>query len=133
MLPVIPKPPISKSQKRLALAVAGTVDLLQIVLIPSFLAGYAIDDALDVVAAMVLVAICGFKWQFAAAFFLELVPVVDIFPTWTAMVLTLPSRAEDPPQNVTAAAVPPRQNTNIIDVEAVVIPPVKLPAGTERS
>lgn len=125
MLPVIPKPPITKGQKRMALAVAGAVDMLQIAVVPLFLAGYAIEDFLDVVAAVILVAICGFKWQFAAGFFLELVPVVNIFPTWTALVLTLPSHEEPVRQNVTVTSVPPRQQGDVIDVDAVVIPPVK--------
>jgi hypothetical protein len=125
MLPVIPKPPITKGQKRMALAVAGAVDMLQIAVVPLFLAGYAIEDFLDVVAAVILVAICGFKWQFAAGFFLELVPVVNIFPTWTALVLTLPSHEEPVRQNVTVTSVPPRQQGDVINVDAVVIPPVK--------
>ncbi|HVT79048.1 MAG TPA: hypothetical protein VHM90_00205 [Phycisphaerae bacterium] len=109
----------------MALAVAGAVDMLQIAVVPLFLAGYAIEDFLDVVAAVILVAICGFKWQFAAGFFLELVPVVNIFPTWTALVLTLPSHEEPVRQNVTVTSVPPRQQGDVIDVDAVVIPPVK--------
>jgi hypothetical protein len=126
MLPVIPKPPITKAQKKAAILVAGTIDLLQIALIPMFLGGYAIDDALDVIAAMILTAICGFKWQFVAAFFLELVPLVDIFPTWTALVLTLPSQADNALQNVSAGKVPPQQRGAVIDVEAVVVPPVRV-------
>ena len=125
MLPIIPKPPITKAQKRMALAVAGAIDLLQISVVPLFLAGYAIDDFLDVVAAIILVAICGFKWQFAAGFFIELVPIVNIFPTWTALVLTLPSHEEPARQNVTVTAVPPRQHDDVIDVDAVVVPPMR--------
>ena len=52
------------------------------------------EAVLDVVAVAVLVAICGFKWQFVLAFVLELMPVVAIFPSWTALVLTLPTARE---------------------------------------
>jgi len=65
-----------------------------------------------------LIAVCGFKWQFLVAFIVELFPVVDIFPTWTALVLTLPSAGgvragPAPPGNVmmTGVARPSRPAT----------------------
>jgi hypothetical protein len=141
MLPVIPKPPITRGQKRLALAVAGTVDLLQIALLPLLGLGYALDDALDVLAVFVLMGVCGFKWQFVAAFLLELVPVVDIFPTWTALALTLPtgdrvvtSPGTGPPRlEVASVQVENTEAESQVssavegDVEGVVVPPVQPP------
>ena len=113
MLPVIQKPPLTRSQKRAAIAVAAVIDFLQITLLPALLPGYLLDDVLDVIAAIILVAICGFKWQFMLAFAMELLPIVDIFPTWTAVVLTLPSH--DP-----AVATPHR---DMIDVKAIPVSP----------
>ena len=139
MLPIIPKPPITHRQKAAALAVAGAIDLIQIVFLPLFGVVEPLEMALDVVAALILVAVCGFKWQFAAAFTLELFPVVDIFPTWTALVLTLPSAARVPvapgqpgavmarPPRVTAAA-----DRGIVDVEAVAVPPVQPAAPPDQ-
>jgi hypothetical protein len=141
MLPVIPKPPITKAQKRAALAVAGVIDTLQWLVLPATGIGFLspVQDGIDIVAVIVLVAICGFKWQFAAGFLLELLPVVTLFPTWTALVLTLSTRTEDPGfpvqppvarEHVTATAAPPvqqRPKEDFIDVDAVVVPPVKLP------
>lgn len=150
MLPMIPKPPITPAQKRAAIAVAGAIDLAQIAILPGLGLAYVLDDALDFLAAVILVAICGFKWQFMAAFFLELVPVVDIFPTWTALALTLPTTrpaVKVPPQRVTvtqtghgataaqssagagdaAGAQARRTDTggDVVEVEAVVVPPVQ--------
>ena len=134
MLPIIPKPPITPRQKGAALAVAGTVDLLQIVLLPTLLPGYALDTALDILAAIILIAVCGFKWQFIVAFVLELFPVVDIFPTWTALVLTLSTGARTPGMvqaqrlNVTVSVpppVPPDAGKGVVDVEAMAVPPVQ--------
>ena len=139
MLPIIPKPPITPRQKGVALAVAGTIDLIQIVFFPLFGVIEPFEVALDVVAAAILVAVCGFKWQFAVAFTLELFPVVDIFPTWTALVLTLPSAARVPvtpgqPGDVQAHA--PRavaaSDRGIVDVEAVAVPPVQPPAPPDK-
>jgi hypothetical protein len=141
MLPVIPKPPITRGQKRVAMAVAGTVDLLQIGLLPLLGLGYMLDDALDVLAVFVLMGVCGFKWQFVVAFMLELVPVVDIFPTWTALALTLPSgdrvaaSAGGGPQRVEVSSVRVSRaeadgevsSDAEGDVEGVVVPPVQPP------
>lgn len=129
MLPIISRPPIKWRQKRAALIVAGVVDLLQIALLPALGLGYLLDDVLDVMAAVVLVGICGFKWQFAAAFGLELLPIVDIFPTWTAVVITLPV---EPIGAVMPRAVAPAARKEIVDVEGVMVPPVQvrdLPKG----
>jgi hypothetical protein len=135
MLPIIPKPAISPRQKAAALAVAGLVDLLQMGGFLAFFEGAASppEDLLDFLTAAVLVAICGFRWQFFAAFFMELLPVVDIFPTWTALVLTLPTARAPatPPQiHVEQVSPPPpppepRTHASVVDVEAVAVPPVQ--------
>ena len=49
-----------------------------------------LDDLADIIAVVALVLIVGFRWQIALAFIAELIPGVAIFPTWTALVLTLP-------------------------------------------
>ena len=138
MLPIIPKPPITPRQKGVALAVAGAIDLIQIVFFPLFGVIEPFEVALDVVAAAILVAVCGFKWQFAAAFTLELFPLVDIFPTWTAVVLTLPSAARTPgmPEQTapTMASFPrtaPSAGKGIVDVEAVAVPPIQPPSPSQ--
>jgi hypothetical protein len=133
MLPIIPKPPLSRGQKRAALAVAAVADVLQILVFPAFAEGVIspFQDVLDIIVAIILTAICGFKWQFVLAFGLELVPVADLFPTWTAMVLTLPSAAPTPPPpiQVSATVAPQETSSNatqrMVDVQAVVAPPVQ--------
>src|ERR1051326_8308244 len=107
MLPIISKPPITRAQKRTAILIAGTVDFLQVMALPALGFGYIFDDFLDIVAAILLIATCGFKWQFILAFLIELAPVVDIFPTWTALVLTLPVQAAESQVQVPRLAPPP--------------------------
>lgn len=84
---------LSRRRKFVALAVAGAVDLCQIVLLPFFFQGAAspFDWVLDLGAVAVLTAILGFKWRLALALVVELVPGLDLFPTWTALMLSLPS------------------------------------------
>jgi hypothetical protein len=45
-----------------------------------------VDDVLDVVVALVMLKLVGFHWAFLPAFAAELVPFVDLVPSWTAAV-----------------------------------------------
>src|SRR5258706_15833235 len=77
---------LSKEKKRLALAIAAAADLAQIFFLPLFGEGglSPLESALDVMVALALVALLGFRWRTALAFALELVPGVALFPSWTA-------------------------------------------------
>ncbi len=85
--------PLSRKRKFIALAVAGATDLCQIVLFPFFWEGGAspFDWVLDLFTVVALTLILGFKWRLTLALLLELVPGLDLFPTWTALVLSLPA------------------------------------------
>jgi hypothetical protein len=82
-----------------ALTVAIVADAVQLVLLPAFVSGAAspFDDALDAVVALVLLGTLGFSGRLALALVMELVPGVDLFPTWTAVVLSIPVQAGDTP------------------------------------
>lgn len=150
MLPLIPKSAITARQKAAALTVAVVVDFVQMGGWEFFGWGFVspLEDGLDLLTALALMAICGFKWQFVVAFFVELLPVADIFPTWTALVLTLPTAraTREPPQVEPAEAASkihveeveqsgrrgkqegpgkPRGPGVVVDVEAVAVPPVQ--------
>jgi len=83
---------LTRRRKNAALAVAGLSDLTQMIFAPAFLegAGSPFDVALDVVTAVIILLIVGFEWRLALALAAELVPGVDLFPTWTAIVLSMP-------------------------------------------
>jgi len=71
----------------LALAVAVIADGGQLLLGPL---GWAFGDQLiDVVAMLSVSWLIGFHWLLLPSFVLELVPVVDEFPTWTACVVAV--------------------------------------------
>lgn len=83
---------ITPKQKYGALAVAGIVDILQVtVLAPSTVAGPAspLEWGVDVGTALVLTLILGWNWRLLVAFLVELLPTVGLFPTWSAMLLTI--------------------------------------------
>ncbi len=84
---------VRAGRKAAALVVAVCCDLTQIVLFPLFFEGAASpwDLVLDLVTAALLWAILGFRARLALGFVAELVPGFDLFPTWTALVMSLPT------------------------------------------
>jgi hypothetical protein len=77
-------PFLTPGRIRTAYVLAGTVDVLQLVLGPF---GWAFaDEALDVVAMALLWRLIGFHPLLLPTFALELVPLADMLPTWTACV-----------------------------------------------
>jgi hypothetical protein len=88
---------LTRKRRYLALAVAGVSDLAQMIFSPAFIEGAAspFELALDGATAVVLLLILGFQWRLAIALLTELIPGVDLFPTWTAVVLSLPVARED--------------------------------------
>jgi hypothetical protein len=124
--------PPAKGRILAARLVAVGVDFAQVVAFPFFLGGAAspLTDALDVLTAGIMVWLLGWHWAFAPTLVAELVPVVDLFPTWTAAVLYVTwgnstrdaSGAPDPPEGARSLARP----TTLLPSE----PP---PGGPSRS
>ena len=117
--------PVSPRRKLVALGIAGLTDLVQIVFFPLFWEGGAspLDAALDIIAALSLFVVLGFKWRFLAGLIVEVIPGLDLFPTWTALVLSLPSQnepgAERPMKNVTP--LPPESEALAVRSEESVV------------
>jgi len=94
---------LTRKRKLVALAVAGTSDVVQMIFSAAFIegAGSPFELALDAVTAAAILFIVGFHWRLAIALIAELVPGVDLFPTWTAVVLSLPSHPIEPTKPAT--------------------------------
>jgi len=77
--------------------VALVADGLQFALLPLVLGGAAspVDDAIDVVTAAVLTGLVGFRWAFLPTFIAELVPFVDLAPTWTIAVFVSTRQSDE--------------------------------------
>jgi hypothetical protein len=88
----------TRKQKRIALAIAAVADLTQLALAPLFAEGALspLDDLLDVGVAIALTLVLGWRWRTALAMIFELIPGVALFPSWTAVVATLPSAVPEP-------------------------------------
>ena len=80
-------------RKAAALVVAVCCDLAQIAFFPLFFEGAASpwDLMLDLATAALLWGILGFRARLALGFVAELMPGFDLFPTWTALVMSLPT------------------------------------------
>jgi hypothetical protein len=80
---------LKSPEHRLAWLVAIAADTLQIVAFPLFAPGgiSPADTVLDLAVAAILSRLLGWHWAFLPSLLAELVPGLDMFPTWTAAVL----------------------------------------------
>jgi hypothetical protein len=86
-------------------------DTLQIAALPLFAEGglSPADALLDIIVAYILIRLLGWHWVFLPSMAAELVPGLDLVPTWTAAVYyatrgELPD-AQEPQQQVTPGEV----------------------------
>ena len=81
-------------EHRLAWLVAIAADAIQIVGLPFFVEGVLspVDALLDVIVAVVLTRLLGWHWAFLPGIVSELIPGLNLFPTWTAAVFYVTSR-----------------------------------------
>ena len=88
------RPTIPRRRKRLAWALAITVDFIQVVAMPFFVAGGAApwNDAIDLLTGIAMVRLLGWHVAFVPTFVAELLPFVDLFPTWTVAVFVVSRR-----------------------------------------
>jgi len=87
---------LTPGRVRAARILGMTADFVQIGLLPLFSPGWLspLNDALDVVIAIAMIALVGWHWSFLPAFLAELVPVFDLVPSWTAAVLIATRNAQ---------------------------------------
>jgi hypothetical protein len=105
----------------LARVLAVLVDLAQVALLPAELT--PLNNAIDVATAIALVALVGWHWAFLPTFLAELVPFVDLVPSWTLAVM-LATRGR-------AAGVPPIVIVGPTRPEPAPPPPPALPPADQ--
>jgi hypothetical protein len=91
---------VEKSQRRVLAAriIAVVADAVQLGFLPLFVGGApaGFDAVLDVAVGAAMVALLGWHWAFLPAFALELLPAVDLAPTWTIAVFIATRRMGQP-------------------------------------
>jgi hypothetical protein len=77
-----------RSRFRAAMVLAMVADAVQIIGFPLFVEGALspLDDVLDFIAAVALVRLLGWHWEFLPSLIAELVPGADLIPFWTLAV-----------------------------------------------
>src|SRR5437867_8944056 len=107
---------IKSPEQRLAWLVAMAADAIQIVALPLFAPGgfSPADTLLDLVVAGILLRLLGWHWAFLPTFAAELVPGLDLFPTWTAAVFFATRQQIPPgePEILPPGPAPTRRNTS---------------------
>jgi hypothetical protein len=90
---------VTKGRVLAARVAAILADITQIVLFPLFAGGAASpwNDGLDLVVGAALTALIGWHWAFLPSFFVELVPGLDLVPTWTMAVFFATRAGASPP------------------------------------
>ena len=93
-----------------AYAIAAATDVLQLILGPL---GWAfVDEVIDVATMAILWRLIGFHPLLLPTFVLEVLPVADMFPTWTGCVALVVAHR----RRQQAAAPPPAAPGPVIDV-----------------
>lgn len=84
------------NRKKAAWVVAVMADALQIVLLPATAGGFLspVNDALDFVVAVAMIFLLGWHVAFLPTVIAEVVPALNIFPTWTAAVFFVTRRRQ---------------------------------------
>ena len=79
---------LKSTEQRLAWMVALAADTIQIAGLPLFIEGAVspADSVLDLVVGFTLIRLLGWHWAFLPTMAAELIPGMDLFPTWTAAV-----------------------------------------------
>lgn len=107
-------PVLTRRRIWLAWCIALAADGIQLLLSP--LGWIFIDSAIDVVAMILLTLTLGFHPLFLPTFFVELVPLIDELPTWTACTFLVigmrrKQHVPQPPPHQ-----PPPASSEIIDI-----------------
>ena len=81
-------PDTTSRRVRSARIIAVATDVVQLAFFPAFAGGWVspLNDALDVVVAVIMVRLVGWHFAFLPTFVAEMVPGVDLVPTWTVAV-----------------------------------------------
>jgi hypothetical protein len=94
----------------IARGLAVLVDLLQVALLPAALTPLT-EGVVDVATAIAMVALVGWHWAFLPTFLAELVPFVDLVPTWTLAVMIATRGGAAPPPTLPPPGQPPRDGS----------------------
>lgn len=111
----------TRAARRLAWFIAISADAVQFLAMPLFGEGLfsPINDALDVIVSVMFFVLLGWHPALMPALLAELIPGVDLVPTWTAAVFLATRGMKDTP----AAASAPDSASGASRAEVIETPP----------
>jgi hypothetical protein len=125
------KPELTRRRVALAFAAAGIADLIQVPVTAAMLSGVltvpgeTANIIIDAIVMIITSLLLGFHWILLPSVILELVPVFDLFPTWTACVAFVVWRRR---QEEMPFVVPPHSGPmKTVDVDVLPADPPKAP------
>ena len=104
---------------RAARIIAVAADAIQLGLFPLFIGGApeGFDAVLDIAVGITMVALLGWHLAFLPGFVSEMLPLVDLFPSWTLAVLFVTRGGPQPPAAPGAPIAVPPPSGKITDIE----------------
>jgi hypothetical protein len=100
--------PLTRRRMIFALAVAIAADGIQLLLSVLGPLGFFFDEIIDVVAMVLTMRTLGFHLLLLPTFVVELLPLMDMLPTWTACVIAVIAlRKRGQPPAASAPGTPP--------------------------
>ena len=129
---------VSPLRLKAAWVVAIGIDALQVIIFPATIEGIfsPVEVILDFVAMGLLSWLVGWHWAFLPSIIVELIPGLELAPTWTLAFaiasrgLNKPAPASGLPKDVAPKDVTPMDEAHTITVEAKSSPSVEGP-GTK--
>ena len=105
---------LASPKVRTAWIIAFAADALQWAALPLFAAGGVspVDAVLEFITAALLLRLLGWHWALLPSFAAELLPGLDLFPTWTAAVfyITRGQMQQQQPEILPPGPAPARRN-----------------------
>ena len=113
-------PLMTPGRIRAARIIAVAADAIQLGLFPLFIQGApgGFDAVLDVAVGITMVALLGWHLAFLPGFASEMLPVIDLFPTWTLAVLFVTRGGAQTAAASVAGVEGPTPAGKITDLEA---------------
>ena len=114
-------PILTRRRIALALVLAGLADALQIAVAALGPAGwFFLDQIIDVLAMVAMTLLIGFHPLLLPTFIVEIIPIVDMLPTWTAcvgvVVMLRKRQSNQATAQTPSTPANSKESSNVIDV-----------------
>lgn len=126
---------VSPLRLKAAWAVAVGIDALQVFIFPATVEGVIspVDVALDFIAMAVLSWLVGWHWAFLPSIVVELIPGLDLAPTWTiAVAIATRGLSTHAPASGSPGGLAPKDVTPTDEAHTITVEAKSSPSGDDR-